>query len=208
MWSFHAQATHCTHSCVIPSAPCNSPPSLEASGSIGRPLHGRAGQVPCPTQQSMVINRDNLFCLHHFRCSFRLVPTTVQPAGYNISYILNRFEGRSIEKNTHNTNSNDLKWHTNTTRNLWFDLYLYIYISPVSCDTQTSKNTYWLHGKHHSVLLSHGWLWWFLEILTYTCPYSGRKRCAVEAGLDSETLQRMRMRLHLVQLIFVFLLVT
>ena len=48
----------------------------------------------------------------------------------------------------------------------------------------------------------------FLEILTYTCPYSGRKRCAVEAGLDSETLQRMRMRLHLVQLIFVFLLVT
>ena len=47
----------------------------------------------------------------------------------------------------------------------------------------------------------------FLDILTYTCPYSGRKRCAVEAGLDSETLQRRRMRLHLVQLIFVFLLV-
>lgn len=30
----------------------------------------------------------------------------------------------------------------------------------------------------------------FLDIMTYTCPFSGKKRCAVAAPLDDEPLQK------------------
>ena len=32
----------------------------------------------------------------------------------------------------------------------------------------------------------------FLDLLTYTCPYTGRKRCAINAGLETPVVAKKR----------------
>jgi hypothetical protein len=32
----------------------------------------------------------------------------------------------------------------------------------------------------------------FLDLLTYTCPFTGRKRCAINAGLETPVLEKKR----------------